>query len=148
MTLRKLNRPFTFNNDFDGFFNDFFPASKMMEDKKRVQMNIPAVNIKENENSYDISLAAPGMKKEAFNIEIDEGIMTISASEKSETEDKSKDYTRREFNYASFERRFTLPDNLAEEDIKASYEDGVLKIELPKLKIEEQKEKKKQISIS
>lgn len=149
MTLRKLNRPFTFNNDFDQFFNDFFQSPTVSKGAKKVSWGaVPAVNIQETEEGYDISVAAPGMNKEDFKIELNEGVMSISSETKSEKEDTNDNFTRREFNYSSFERRFTIPENVKEEDVKASYSDGILKIEIPKMKEEEQKETKKLITIS
>jgi HSP20 family protein len=91
------------------------------------------VNIRENDNSYEVELMAPGMKKEDFNIELDNELLTISAEIKSEnnTQEEGK-FTRREFSYSSFKRTFTLPETVKEEDINAVYQDGILKISLPK----------------
>lgn len=96
--------------------------------------NVPAVNIKESETEFAVELAAPGKKKEDFNIEVDDNVLTISAEAKNEREEKDEKgrYTRREFSYSSFKRAFTLPETVNEADIKASYEDGVLYITLPK----------------
>jgi len=97
--------------------------------------NMPAVNICESENSYDIEVAVPGMKKDDFNLNLDNNTLTISCEKKEEHEernDKGK-YTRREFSYSSFSRSFTLPENDVDVDhIDAKYEDGVLTINLPK----------------
>ncbi|GLB49945.1 Hsp20/alpha crystallin family protein [Neptunitalea lumnitzerae] len=94
--------------------------------------NTPAVNIKDNEKEFLLELAVPGRKREDFNLEVDEGVLTISSEVKSENEVKEHNYTRREFNYSSFKRAFTLPETVNEDAIKANYEDGVLSIELPK----------------
>lgn len=116
--------------------------------------SLPAVNIQETADAFDIQVAAPGMKKDDFDIDVTDGTLTISAETKSESEDKSEGddekgggYHRREFSYSSFQRRFQLPDNVREEDIKASYEDGILKLELPKLEPEEQAPKSRRIEI-
>lgn len=94
---------------------------------------IAPVNIKETDESYTVELMAPGMKKEDFNIEIDNDLLTISAEVKSEnTEQEEGKYTRREFSYSSFKRAFTLPESVKEDDINASYQDGILRIALPK----------------
>lgn len=95
---------------------------------------VPAVNIKETEKDFTIELAAPSKKKEDFNIEVNENVLTISSEVKSEKEDKKENeiYTRREFKYNSFKRAFTLPETINEDEIKASYEDGVLQLILPK----------------
>lgn len=150
MTIRKLNRPLRSTNDFDQIFNDFFhrPVATINEGKKKFLGEVPAVNISESDESFDIDVAAPGMKKADFEIEINEGILTISSAKKEEKEEKSDQFTRREFNYSTFERRFTLPENVEEKKVKASYTDGILKIEIPKSKAEDQKDKKRLITIS
>lgn len=96
--------------------------------------NVPAVNIKENEKDFELELAVPGRKKDDFNIEIDSNILTVSSELKSEDEVVEKNYTRREFGYASFKRAFTLPESIDEDKINASYENGLLKFTLPKKK--------------
>lgn len=95
---------------------------------------LPAVNIQEREDRFTIELAAPGKAKEDFNIELDNDLLTISSEQKTEnqTENKAKHYTRREFSYHSFKRSFTLPESIDISAIKASYENGVLNVELPK----------------
>jgi HSP20 family protein len=101
---------------------------------ENLNTTVPAVNIKETENDFTIELAAPGKKKEDFNIEVNENTLTISSEVKTEKEDKADGgkYTRREFKYSSFKRAFTLPETVSEDKINASYEDGVLKLALPK----------------
>lgn len=94
--------------------------------------NIPAVNIKETDTSFGIELAAPGKTKEDFNIEIDHNVLTISSEEKSEKEETQGKYTRKEFNYSSFRRAFTLPETVNTDSINATYENGVLYVALPK----------------
>ena len=96
--------------------------------------NVPAVNIKETDLSFGIELAAPGKKKEDFNIEIDHNVLTISSEEKEEKEEKDNDgkYTRKEFSYSSFRRSFTLPETVNSDAIQANYETGVLHLVLPK----------------
>jgi len=94
--------------------------------------NIPAVNIKETDTNFGIELAAPGKAKEDFNIEIDHNVLTISSEEKSEKEETQGKYTRKEFNYSSFRRAFTLPETVNTDSINAIYENGVLHVSLPK----------------
>jgi HSP20 family protein len=96
--------------------------------------NVPAVNIRENEKDYELELAVPGMKKEDFNVEVDNNVLTISADVNSENAVEEDNFTRKEFSYSSFKRAFTLPETIDEDQIKASYEDGVLKFALPKKK--------------
>ncbi|MGB5227764.1 MAG: Hsp20/alpha crystallin family protein [Eudoraea sp.] len=92
----------------------------------------PPVNIQENETSFELELSVPGRKKEDFNIEMDEQVLTITSETKKEEEVKEASYTRKEFSYSSFKRSFTLPDIVNEEGIKASYENGILRFSLPK----------------
>ena len=150
MTIRKLNRPFTFNNDLDQFFNDFFqaPEATIKDRKKKFWGEVPAVNISESDTEYNISVAAPGKAKEDFKIEIDDGIMSISSNVSEESISEEENFTRREYNYSSFERRFTLPENVREDEVNATYVDGILKITVPKLKPEEKNDKKKTIQVS
>lgn len=115
---------------FDDFFkpwNEWFDSGF----SGRV-MNVPAVNITEQKDQYLVSLAAPGMKKDDFNIDVDGNMLTISSQKEESKEDKDKRYTRREYSYSSFSRSFTLPDEVNKEKIDARYEDGVLKISLPR----------------
>ena len=95
---------------------------------------LPAVNVKENNDQYQIEVAAPGMKKEDFKVNYENGRLTIS-SELSEEEKEGNDenFTRREYRYQSFQRSFTVAENMVESDkIKATYSDGILCITLPK----------------
>jgi len=92
----------------------------------------PPVNIQDNEISFELELSVPGRKKEDFNVEIDEQVLTITSETKKEEEVKDGSYTRKEFSYSSFKRSFTLPETVNEEGIKASYENGILRFTLPK----------------
>jgi HSP20 family protein len=93
---------------------------------------LPAVNIMENEKDFTLELSVPGRKKEDFNIEIDDNVLTISSEVKSEEETTEKNYTRKEFGYSSFKRSFTLPDTVNADAIEANYENGILTFVLPK----------------
>lgn len=99
---------------------------------ENLSSNVPAVNIKENEKDFELELAVPGRKKEDFNIEVNENILTVSSEMTSENEVKEENYTRKEFGYTSFRRAFTLPESIDEDKIDALYEDGILKFVLPK----------------
>ena len=112
-----------FFRDDDNFFKGW---------PERVQT--PAVNVVENDKSYSLEVAVPGMKKEDFKIEVDKGVLTISSESKSEKEESDDNYTRKEFSYSSFSRSFWLPENTTE-DIKAEYKDGLLKVIIPKTKV-------------
>ena len=93
---------------------------------------VPAVNIKENEKDFELQLAVPGRKKEDFQIEVNENVLTISSETKSEENVENENYTRREFSFTSFKRAFSLPETVDEDNIKATYEDGILTFNLPK----------------
>lgn len=94
--------------------------------------NFPAVNIQDNEREFLLELAIPGQKKEDFNIEVDNQVLSISMEKKEENEVKEDNFTRREFSYSSFRRAFTLPETVNEDGIEAKYEDGILRFVLPK----------------
>jgi HSP20 family protein len=108
----------------------------------------PAVNIIQNGKDYSVEVAAPGLKKEDFKVEVEDGVLTISAEKKEEKEEKTKKYTRREYSYNSFCRSFVLPESVKSDDVKASYADGVLKISLPKVQVEAKKTTAKTVKIS
>ncbi|PLX11232.1 MAG: molecular chaperone Hsp20 [Marinilabiliales bacterium] len=124
------------NDDlFQNFWNDIFDGDIFgVSNTSRVKANIPAVNIKETEENYSIELAAPGMKKEDFELNLDNGVLHISSENKveNETKDEKSNYTRREFNYSSFKRSFTLPNTADLGKINAAYKSGLLQIEIPK----------------
>ena len=122
---------------FNDFFNDnWMPAVKY-------HTSAPAVNVSEDEKEYKVEIAAPGMTKEDFTIQLStEGDMIISMEKKTENkeEKEKKTYLRREFSYSKFEQRFTLPDNVEKTKISAGMEHGVQTINIPK-KTEEEKAK-------
>ena len=95
---------------------------------------LPAVNVVETEKSFDLELAAPGKKKEEFKIEVENGTIRISSEESTSNASANKNYRRMEYSYESFSRSFTLPDNIDDSNIVATYNDGVLKISIPKTK--------------
>jgi len=103
---------------------------------------LPAVNVKDKDNEYEIEVAAPGFKKEDFNISVENRILTISADETAEKEVKEDKYTRREFMSSSFSRSFSLPENTDLSQINGHYDNGVLLVTIPKLQ-EKTPEKKK-----
>lgn len=116
-------------------FEDFFkPWNELFENGGYWgrSLNVPAVNITEQKDEYQVSLAAPGMKKSDFRIDVDGNMLTISSEKEETKEEKEKKFTRKEYSYTSFSRSFTLPDEVNKEKIDARYEDGVLKISLPR----------------
>ncbi|HNP23295.1 MAG TPA: Hsp20/alpha crystallin family protein [Panacibacter sp.] len=133
-TLMKRNSMFPLNSFFDDFFSkDLFDWND--KNFTTAGSTLPSVNVKEKENEFEIELAVPGMKKEDFKIELDKHVLTISSEQTQEKEEKNEDgkYTRREFNYRSFSRSFTLPADVVESDkIVAGYKDGILQIKVPK----------------
>lgn len=96
--------------------------------------NLPSVNLKETDNKLEVELAAPGMKKEDFKVEIDNNMLMISSEKQEEKkEERKKDnYLRKEFNYQSFYRSFYLPEYIDESKVEASYKDGILHVEIAK----------------
>lgn len=110
-------------------FNDMFD-NMITPDFRR--STVPGVNIIENDESYRLELAAPGLAKEDFKINIENEVLTISAEKKTESTEKTDKYTRKEFNYGSFFRSFTLPEMVNTENISAKYENGIMSIVLPK----------------
>lgn len=127
----------------NSFMSDFFDNDKFFDaDWLKNMQSMPAVNVKENDKNFEIEVAAPGLSKKDFKITAENGILSISSEKKEEKEQKEKNYTRREFSYSSFSRSFALPENTNEEDIKANYEDGILKLEVAKKTIGQLKVRK------
>ncbi len=116
---------------FDNFFkpwNEWFDNDGFLGSA----MNVPAVNITESKDKYAVSLAAPGLKKDDFNIAVDGNMLTISSEKEENKEETDKKFTRKEYSYSSFSRSFTLPEEINKDNIEAKYEDGVLNITLPR----------------
>ena len=109
--------------------NDFFNDDVMLRDYSG---HVPSVNITENEKSYSIEVSAPGFEKKDFNVKVEDGMLTVSGEHKTEKNEENKNFVRKEFNYGSFSRSFNLVDLIDEEKIDAKYENGILRIELPK----------------
>jgi HSP20 family protein len=128
-------------------FDDFFkPWREWFDSGWERVATVPAVNVTEDSTSYKIAMAAPGLKKEDFKINVEGNLITISAEKTESKEDRDEKYTRKEYNYTSFARTFTLPDNIKTERIEAHYENGELYLSLPKL-VEEKTGTHKKIEI-
>jgi len=137
MTLVKFKKPR--NPWYDSMFTDLLGSDRlltndfMLEDKW-----IPAMNVKETEDHFEIEMAAPGFNKKDFEVSIENGLLKISAENSEEIKKEDGDYTRKEFNYNSFLRSFTLPENVNEEEIiDATYKRGILKLVLNKVQLDE-----------
>lgn len=126
-----------FNDVFESLFNDSF--------SDRMMVKVPAVNIAETEANYHIELAAPGLKKEDFKINLDKNILSVSSDKKEENTREGKRYNKREYSFTSFVRSFTLPDAADYSKIDAEYLNGVLNINVGKK--EEAKHQSREISI-
>lgn len=110
-------------------------------------ITLPAVNVLDNNEEYIVEMAVPGLKKSDFDISLDNQMLSISAELSTENEDRNENYTRREFGYSSFKRTFSLPESVETDKINAKYEDGILKVLLPK-RDEAKKKPLRQIKIS
>lgn len=124
------------------WLSDFFDNDRFFDSEGLRRQSMPSVNVKESDKGFEIEVAAPGLNKKDFSINVDNGVLTISSEKKEEKEEKEKDFTRREFSYSSFSRSFTLPENVNEDDIKAAYEDGILKLNVAKKNVTVSKTKK------
>jgi len=134
MTLVKRNNNYypTFPTFFDNFLNRGLMDWENLNFSD-TNTTIPAVNVKEDQDKFQIEVAAPGMKKDDFRLKLENNVLTISSERKEEREEKKENYSRKEFSYQSFQRSFNLPEGHIQSDkISARYTDGILTIELPK----------------
>jgi HSP20 family protein len=115
-------------------FSDIFePWNEWFQNGKTgSSLTLPSVNVSENKDNFNLELAAPGLEKGDFQIDVNGNILTISAKKEDKKEEKNEKYTRKEYNYSSFSRSFTLPEEVQQDKIDASYQNGVLKLQLPK----------------
>jgi HSP20 family protein len=133
------------SNQYASPWRDFLNLDNFFDNSWTARSNFPAVNVSESDKNYSVELIAPGFKKEDFKLHVEDDILTISAETKTETPGNGKQYSRREYSYNSFSRSFQLPDNVKDDAISASYNDGVLTLDLPKS--EKQVKATKEISI-
>ena len=140
--FNKRNRLFPWNNEnlrsfftSDNFFeNDFFNDYDLM----------PAMNVKEHENEFEIEFAIPGFDKKDFEITIDGDVLMVSGEKKTEAEEEEDNYTRKEFSYNTFKRSLQLPSSVnTDEKVNATYNDGILKLNLLKTEASKSTPKKK-----
>lgn len=133
--------------EFPSLFDDFFTRDLMNADLRR-SAGLPAVNVKETENNFELEVSVPGMDKKNFKIELKHSTLVISGIKEEKNEEKKEEgkYVRREFSSQSFTRSFTLPEESVDsENIKANYKDGILHVSIPKR--EKVKETVKRIEI-
>ena len=138
---------FSYPSLFDRFFgNDLFDWSN--QNFSSTNTTLPSVNIKESNDDFEVEVAAPGFDKSDFKIELNNDVLTISSDKNLESEtNEGQQFTRREFSYQSFSRSFTLPNIADSEKIEAKYENGILRVVIPK-KEEAKPKPARQISIS
>jgi HSP20 family protein len=126
------------NDVFESIFNDSFFTDRMVS-------RVPAVNVCETQDHYQIEMAAPGLNKEDFKIKLDRNMLSVSVEQNHQTEQTEKNYNKREFSYSSFARSFALPESADDANIEAKYQDGILNISVAKK--EEAKQVVRQIEI-
>ena len=140
-----------FSNQYQSLFDRLFESDLMDWSNKnfsRTNTTLPSVNIKENQDGFEVEVAAPGLNKNDFKLELDHDQLTISSEKKIESETTTEErFTRREFSYQSFSRTFTLPNIVEADKIKAKYDNGILRVSIPK-KEEARPSPSKQITIS
>jgi HSP20 family protein len=145
MTLMKrTDWPSLINNTW---LSDFFDKDRFFDSDWMKNQTVPSVNVTESEKNFELEMAAPGLTKKDFKITAEKGMLTISSEKKEEKEEREKDCTRKEFNYTSFSRSFTLPENTNEDDIRATYENGILKLAIAK-KVQAQSKVHKAIEVN
>jgi HSP20 family protein len=121
---------------WEDFFNEpFFNAYPGFPIQGTAVSVIPDVNVIEDPENFRIELAAPGLERKDFKVEVKDGVLNISAEKEEEKKEEDKNFRRREFSFSSFSRSFMLPDNLLADRIDAKYENGILKLTLPKKEV-------------
>lgn len=152
MTIVKWKKPFndggtsssvSLNSPLTGLLENFLGDDFFF---KEHAAHVPAVNISEDKDKYTLELSAPGFEKDDFKIELKKGMLVVSGQHQSEKETEEKTYSRKEFSYGSFQRSFSLPEEINDEAIEAKYENGVLKVSL--VKSDDPKKGTKEIKIA
>lgn len=131
----------------DFFDEDLFPQTTLLDldgdlFNPKLLKAIPSVNVVENTKDFKIELAAPGLEKKDFKIEVDKDVLTISVEKEKEEKEEKKNYTRKEYSYNAFARSFNLPENSVADKINAEYNNGILTLTLPKKEVTVSKPKK------
>lgn len=146
MSLVKSNQK---EDLFPSLLSDFFDNNRFLGNRffeREFDSSLPAVNIKEDDQQFDIEFAAPGFSKNDFKIDVENDVMTVSSEKEEDKSEENKRFTRREFSYNAFSRSFTLPQSVNADKIDAKYTDGVLHLQVPK-KEEAKTHPKKQIKV-
>lgn len=140
-----------FSNQFPSFFDRFFESDLFDWSNRNfssTNTTLPSVNIMENDEGFEVEMAAPGLSKKDFKIELNNDQLTISSEKKKESESRDdQHFSRKEFSYQSFSRTFYIPNTAEADKIHARYDNGILKVSIPK-KDEAKPKPPKQISIS
>jgi HSP20 family protein len=146
LTKRKRNGN---GNSFPSFRNGFFTNRFLTprffdldDDFFDNETGVPPANIVETNKEFKLDLSVPGMKKDDFTVDVEDGVLTISSEKEEEQNESDKNYRRREFSYSSFSRTFSLPENVDENKINAKYDNGMLQITIPKNEMSVSKSKK------
>ena len=144
MSLLKRRKEGLIPSTFTDLFEDRFlrPFYSGLPDFWESGMNVPPANLVEGKNEYRIDISAPGFTREDFNVEMQDGSLMVSAEHEEESKEENENYKRREFSWNNFSRTFNLPENAKEDQINAKYENGMLKITIPKKEIAPSKPKK------
>ena len=122
-------------NNQNPWLKDFFDVENIFGSNwPSATAPLPSVNISEDDKCFCVDVVAPGFKKEDFKVNVEDDILTISAETKTENneDNKNKQYSRREYSHSSFTRSFRLPENAKDDQVSASYKDGILKLDIPK----------------
>lgn len=137
------------DNLFDGFFDDFARPARSAARYTSPQVSVMKTDVREHDKGYELDIDLPGYKKEDVTAELKDGYLTISAETKSENDENEKDkkYIRRERYYGTCRRSFYVGEDITQEDIKAKFEDGILKISVPKKEAKPAVEENKYITI-
>lgn len=125
-------------------FDDFFGLNRRKMDLQNFDWT-PRVNVEEKGDGFEITLEVSGMKKEEIDIEVQDAVLTIKGERKLEMEDTDRNYHICERSYGTFQRAFTLPENVKPDDIEAEYKDGILRLALPKVEPQKPKEIKVEV---
>jgi len=128
MSLMRWRDPVDMLPSFPNFFNSFFGN----ELGSVAKQTLPSVNVKETKDEFVLEVAAPGMQKDSFDVQLDNDVLTITGNKEERKEEVEEKWSRKEFEYTSFQRSFQLPTSVRDEKIEAEYKDGVLFVKVPK----------------